>query len=373
MPVVRVDEPGGGAILLDEQPTDRQPPAVQPRRRWVTRHRTLTALIGLVVLALIMVSGLAIWLSVLNHKLGQIERFDVDLGTDRPPVVAGSEGQDYLLIGVDDGHEVDLEDMLSSGDWRPGVFRSDTIMLAHRTKDGSKMQVVSLPRDSYVDIPGHGRDKINAAFSYGGPDLLGRTVERLSGIRIDHVVVVDFQGFAGITEAVGGVEVYVPHEIVDPRTGQPTWQRGWAHVEGERALLYARTRYGLPRGDFDRVQRQQNLLRGIAKSASHMSMLASPFALTELVDEVTSHLAVDSGLSDKALRSLAWSLRDTRPGDLDFATAPNSGSAMVGAASIVRLNVPEFRAMCRAMEQDRFADYLDAHDVDTLPGPEHVD
>jgi len=378
MPTVRVDDTGGGSAVLDAQltdqePTNRRPPSVEPRRRWVSRHRTLTALICLALLGLVMLAALLVWLSILNHKLSQIERFDVDLGTERPPVIAGAAGENFLLIGVDDGHEVDLEDMLASGDWRPGIFRSDTIMVAHRSGDGSQVQVISLPRDSWVDIPGEGLNKINAAFSYGGPDLLGRTVERVTGLRIDHVVVVDFQGFAGITEAVGGVEVYVPDDIVDPRSGETTWHRGWERVEGERALQYARTRYGLPRGDFDRVQRQQNMLRAIVDGVARTSVVTNPFKLTALVDEVTSHLAVDSGLDNEAVRSLAWSMRDIRPGDLDFATAPNSGSAMVGAASTVQLRIPELRRLCRAMDQDRFGDYLADHEIDTLPGPEHVD
>lgn len=351
-------------------------PAAPPRRRWVSRHKTLSALIGLLVLVLVMLSGLVAWLWMLDGKLDNIQRFELDLGNDRPPATAtggGGQGADFLLIGVDDGHEVDLQDMLSSGTWRPGVFRSDTIMVAHRSDDGSRVQVVSLPRDSYVDIPGVGWNKINAAFSFGGPDLLGRTVERLTGIRIDHVVVVDFQGFADITETVGGVEVYVPDDVVDPRSGETTWQRGWARVEGDRALQYVRTRYGLPRGDFDRIQRQQNLLRAVVRGVGDTSVLTNPFKLTGLVDEVTSHLAVDSGLTNDALRSLAWSMRGVRPGDLDFATAPNSGSAMVDGASIVRLRLPELRRLCAAIENDRYDDFLDRNEVDTLPATERVD
>jgi LCP family protein required for cell wall assembly len=362
---------GDGSLLLDDRVPVRQP-TVPPRHRWVSRHKTLTALIGLLVLGLVMVSGLAVWFSVLNHKLSQIERFEVDLGVDRPTAAAGARGTNFMLIGVDDGHEVDLEDMLTSGQWEPGIFRSDTIMVAHRSGDGSTFQVVSVPRDSYVDIPGRGLDKINAAFSYGGPDLLGRTVERLTGIRIDHVVVVDFQGFAGVTEAVGGVEVFLPDDIVDPRSGETTWHRGWERVEGERALQYVRTRYGLPRGDFDRVQRQQNMLRAIVDGVARTSVVANPFRLTGLVDEVTSHLAVDRDLDNAAVRSLAWSMRNLRPRDLDFATAPSSGTEMVGAASIVRLEIPELRRLFRAMDHDRFADYIEGREIDVLPGPEHV-
>lgn len=348
-------------------------PDEQPRRRWITRHKTLTALIALAGLVLVLVLALLIWLWILNHKLNQVEHFDLDLGTDRPTVSAGGgHGANFLLIGVDDGHEVDLKKMLGSGDWQPGVFRSDTIMVAHRSDDGSKVQVVSLPRDSYVDIPGHGKNKINAAFSFGGPDLLGRTVERLTGVLIDHVVVVDFQGFAGMTEAIGGVDVYVPDDIVDPRSGEVIWDKGWEHVEGDSALAYVRTRYGLPRGDFDRVQRQQNLLRAILKGSSRTSVLTNPFKLTDLVDQVTGHLAVDSGLNNKTLRTLAWSLRGLKPGDLDFATAPNSGSATVDGASIVRLEIPELRKLFAAIDKDQYAEYAANHQLDTLPAPEDV-
>lgn len=359
----------------DEATTDGLRPRDRaPRRRWVSRHKTLTALIGLAALALVMLSSLLAWLWFLDSKLDQIERFELDLGTDRPPAIAGGgQGMNFLLVGVDDGHEVDLKAMLASGAWWPGVFRSDTIMVAHRSADGARVQVVSLPRDSHVDIPGHGTNKINAAFSFGGPDLLGRTVERLAGVRIDHVVVVDFQGLAGITETVGGVEVYVPDEIVDPRSGTTTWQRGWARVEGDRALEYVRARYGLPRGDFDRVQRQQNLLRAILDGVSRTSVVTNPVALTNLVDEITAHLAVDRGLSNKKLRSLAWSLRGLRTGQVDFATAPNSGSATVDGASIVRLRLAEVRRLFAAIDRDRYDGYLARHEIDTLPAAESVD
>jgi LCP family protein required for cell wall assembly len=369
MPSVRARVSRSGTPIVGSPPLGHR-----PRRRWVSRHKTLAALSGLLALVLVLLVGLVGWLWALDNKLDQIARFELDLGDDRPPAVAGGgQGANFLLVGVDDGHEVDLHAMLASGAWRPGVFRSDTIMVAHRSDDGSRVQVVSLPRDSWVDIPGEGHNKINAAFSLGGPDLLGRTVERLTGVRIDHVVVVDFQGFAGITEAVGGAEVYVPDDIVDPRSGETTWPHGWARVAGDRALQYVRTRYGLPRGDFDRVQRQQNLLRAILEGTQRASVLANPIALTDLVDEVTGHLAVDRGLSKKTLRSLAWSLRGLRARHLDFATAPNSGSATVAGASIVRLRIPEVRRLFTAIDQDRYDDYRAGHEIDVLPAVEHVD
>lgn len=367
MPFVQARASAGAAVT----------PAALPQRvprRWVGRHKTMAALIGLVVLVVVLATALVGWLVFLNGKLDQIQRFELDLGNDRPPVTAAAgQGTNFLLVGVDDGKEVDLKAMLASGAWRPGIFRSDTIMVAHRSANGSRVQVVSLPRDSYVDIPGHGTNKINAAFSFGGPDLLGRTVERVTGVRIDHVVVVDFQGLGAITEAVGGVEIYVPDDIVDPRSGDMTWPRGWARVQGDRALEYVRARYGLPRGDFDRVQRQQNLLRAILEGTARTSVVTNPVALTNLVDEVTGHLAVDRGLSNKKLRSLAWSLRGLRAGRVDFATAPNSGSATVDGASIVRLRLPEVRRLFAAIDRDRYDGYLTRHEIDTLPASESVD
>jgi LCP family protein required for cell wall assembly len=339
-------------------------------RHFIKKHKALSIIIGIALLLLIL---LLIWLWILNHKLSQIPRFDVDLGDNRPAATAGTN---FLLVGVDDGKGVDLDKMLK-GDWQSGVFRSDAIMVAHLSEDGSQAQLISIPRDSYVPVEGYpsanGKTKINAAFSYGGPSLLGRTVEDVTGLHIDHIMVADFAGFKGITTAVGGVLVYIPEDIVDPRFNHVFWHKGWQKIEGDQALEYVRARYGLPKGDFDRVQRHQNMMRAIAQSVSSMSVLANPFAVTNLVDEISKNLAVDSSLTQGTMRSLAFGGLNLGPGDVSYATAPYTGTATIsGAGSVVTLDLKGVRELFSAVGNDDFASYAADHKVEVLPDERSV-
>ena len=222
-----------------------------------------------------------------------------------------ADSVNFLLVGVDDGHGTDLREMLESGDWTPGVFRSDTIMVLHLNEDRSAAQLVSIPRDSYVPIEGHGTTKINASFSYGGPDLLAKTVEDYTGIYLDHIAVIDLDGFAGVTKAIGGVDVYVPQTVTNTITDD-SWTKGTHHLEGDEALRYVRQRYGLPGGDFDRIQRQQNFLRSVLDKVVSNGVLANPFKLTSLVRELSSLLVVDDEFSAGTMRSMALSSRGLR-------------------------------------------------------------
>jgi len=336
-------------------------------RQFVRKHKALSIIIAIALLLLLI---LLIWLWILNQKLAQVPRFDVDLGDDRPP---SSLGTNILLVGVDDGQGVDLDEMLE-GDWQPGVFRSDAIMMVHLSEDGSKAQVVSIPRDSYVPIEGYGRNKINAAFSFGGPSLLARTVEDVTDLYIDHVAVVDFAGFEGITKALDGVMVYIPQDVVDSRSGQVVWKAGWQELEGRPALMYVRARYGLPQGDFDRVQRHQNMMRAVSIRTASMSLLANPFAVTDLVDEIAGNLAVDSTLTLGRMRSLAFDALDLGPADVSYATAPYSGTATIsGAGSVVLLELKQVKALFGAIGQDDFAGYATDHPLEVLPDERSVD
>jgi LCP family protein required for cell wall assembly len=335
-------------------------------RRFIRKHKALSIIIAIALFLLIL---LLIWLWILNHKLNGIPRFDVDLGDNRP---AATDGTNILLVGVDDGKGVDLDKMLE-GDWQPGVFRSDAIMVVHLSEDGGEAQLVSIPRDSYVPVEGYGKTKINAAFSFGGPSLLGRTVEDVTGLHIDHIAVADFEGFKGITSAIGGVLVYVPQDIVDPRFDTVFWKKGWQKVEGDQALEYVRARYGLPKGDFDRVQRHQNMMRAITQSVNDMSVLANPFAVTDLVDEIASHLAVDSSLTSGVMRSLAFDGLNLSSSDMSYATAPYTGTATIaGAGSVVTLDGKQVRALFRAIGNDDFASYAADHQLEVLPDERSV-
>lgn len=350
-------------------------------RRWIDENPALATIVGLVLLLLLVILLWLLWLWLHLHRA---PGFDVDLGDNRPPFLGG---ENILLVGLDcdeaapasnalrtcseNNGKIDLS-TIDSADFGATGVRSDVIMVLHVSEDGQHAQVISIPRDSYVKVDGHGRTKINAAFSYGGPNLLGRTVEQNFKLHLTHIAVVDFDGFRGITDALGGVQVYVPETLSTSTTHTDTWTKGWHTLKGEEALAYVRTRYGLPRGDFDRVQRHQNFLRAVVQRTRDMSVLANPIKLTRLVDEVTSHLALDDDFSDTEVMKLT--LAGLRMGldDMSFATIPYEGAAMVGDQSVVLLRQQEALDLFAALQRDKFLSYVADHQVEGLPGETKV-
>ena len=241
-------------------------------------------------------------------------------------------------------------------------------MVLHVSGDRKSAQLVSIPRDSFVDVPALGRTKINASFSDGGPEELAEVVESLSDLRIDHAVVIDFDHLAGMTTAMGGIDVVQPEAVTDPRNGY-TWQKGPLHLEGEQAVWYVRQRYGMPRGDFDRIQRQQNVLRAMLDKTVSAGTLANPLRITSLVTELASFVAVDDGFTSSEMRSLAISSRGIRPATMRFVTVPVTGTPTIDGASVVTLDLEQTRDLFDAVESDRFEDWYqkNSQSIDQLP------
>lgn len=330
----------------------------------VRRHKALSVIVLVALLLLAIILG---WLWWLNTKLGDIDRFPLDVGGDRPAKVGDAEN--ILLIGVDDpAGQGGLFEDLASGTWEPGRFRSDAIMVLHISGDRRSAQLVSIPRDSFVDVPDAGRTKINAAFSYGGPAELAQVVESLSDVHIDHAVVIDFQHLGEMTTALGGVDVVVPETVTDPQSGI-TWQKGPVHLEGDLAVRYVRQRYALPRGDFDRIQRQQNVLRAMLDKVASAGTLANPVKITHLVTELARFVAVDEGFTPSEMRSLAISSRGIRPATMRFVTVPVTGTPTIDGASVVTLDLEKTSELFDAVEKDRFEDWYqdNSETVDELP------
>ena len=360
--------------MTDQQPS--RPAETRPtaQRGWVRRHKLLT---GLLVLALLVGGfvGGSYW--YVDDRLADIPRFEYDHDREGAPERVETEAVNILLLGADDpdgpATGPTLEELLDAGDWSAGAFRSDTTMVLHIEADRERAQLISIPRDSYVPIPGHGEDKINAAFSYGGPQLAAETVEDLTGVYLDHIVIVSFQGFVGITEVIGGVDVYVAETVHDSASGK-TWEEGEHHIEGEEALLYVRQRCGLDEGDFDRVQRQQNFLRAVLAKVASTGTLANPYRVAQLLGELDELLAVDDGFTNGEMRDLATSSRGLRADDVAFATAPylGTGTSPTGA-SIVLLDRAATRALFAAVAHDEYARWAETHEIEELPGPTQVD
>ena len=310
----------------------------------------------LLVLVLIAAGGI---FAVVQHFGNQVGRYpnvfaQIDPST-RPP---DSPDQTYLLVGTDTrSPDPTTGGEATAPDFVFGAQRSDVIMLATVAADGQSASVVSIPRDSWVDIPGHGMNKINAAYSFGGPTLLVETIEALTRIHVDHFAVIDFAGFAAMTDAAGGIDVNVGQQTT---FGGITVPAGPQHLNGQQALAYVRERKSLPGGDFDRVRRQQNALRSLITSTYRNGTLQSPTGAYDLVNTITRYMGVDDSLSNTDLATTAFGLRDLRPGDVDFLTAPVAGTGDENGASVVYLNTTEANDLWFAINSDQVQQWVAA-------------
>jgi LCP family protein required for cell wall assembly len=243
----------------------------------------------------------------------------------------------YLIVGSDSRENLPDELEGSFGDF--GGARADTIILAQVAN--GRRQLLSIPRDLRVDIPGHGVNKVNAAYAFGGPNLLVETVAQATGIRANHYLEVEFGGFAGIVDALGGIELDFPYPARDLKSGLNA-PAGSGTVNGATALAYVRSRsYEENRdgswvstggGDIARAERQREVLIRIMETASSPStLLRSPMIITA----VGSNLSADSDVNLFILARTAWGMRFA--GATDAATLPVTGSTEGGVAYLVEV------------------------------------
>ncbi|GAA4112763.1 hypothetical protein GCM10022415_07710 [Knoellia locipacati] len=254
-------------------------------------------------------------------------------------------GQNYLIIG---------------SDARPGetASRSDVIVLVHVPEDKKAVQLIHFPRDLYVQIPGRKKDKINAAYAYGGAPLLVSTLQNLLGVKIDHVAKTDFEGFRNMTNAVGGVRVYAEEASGE---GRMAVREGWNDLDGEQALAFVRERKTLSEGDISRGRRQQAFIKALMIKTLTPATIANPVRLTKFVDAATSNLVVDKALDVGQMRSEAISLRNIRSSDIVFITAPFSGYGTApDGGSIDIVDEAGMAALGKALRTDTMDDYADA-------------
>ncbi len=349
------------------------------KRNFFRRHLALTSLLVIFVL-LVGSAGSFVW--YLNHQLGNIKTFPsagitARTNSNGDTIPDEKTALNILMLGSDDGNNVQtVADDLADGTWTPGLHRSDTIILVHLPADRKSAQIISIPRDSWVPVPTFpgdigGEAKINAAFSWGGPALAVRTIQDFTGLHIDHVAMIDWNGFKGLTDALGGVRVYIPQTFTD-YTQHVTWHQGWQTLDGETALQYVRTRHGLANGDFGRIERQQNFLRTIMNSLLSSSTFLNPIRLTHVVSTIAGFLQVDDGWSTSEIRSLAFSSRGLRASNVQFTTAPFGSYDTVAGQSIVRLDPVKSRNLFNQFDHGDISPYLRANPGSALPGSQAV-
>lgn len=263
----------------------------------------------------------------------------------RPDVDTAAEGAlNFVLLGSDS------RDTAASGNGR-----SDTIIVAHLNKERDKAYLISFPRDMYVNVPGYGKNKINAAFAFGGPALTVSTLEDLTGARMDSVVLVDFEGFVQLTEDLGGVTVSNDNAFSAHGFDYP---KGEITVSGEEALWFVRERKSLPDGDLDRAANQRKVVQAIVSKGLSAEVVRDPAKFTGFLAGLAKHLVVDESLSDADIRSTAVSLRlDAR--DITSLQAPISGfSTTPDGQSVDVVDEAKMKALGAAIRTDQLERYL---------------
>jgi LCP family protein required for cell wall assembly len=298
--------PGGG------------PPAAPPRRRRRWRIRRILA----IVLVLLLVGAVVTWFSMDSalHRVNALGDY-----TGRP---AQGAGTNWVIVGSDSRQGLTNAQaaQLHTGDAAAvSGGRTDTIMVVHLPDNSTKPTLVSLLRDSWVNIPGHGNNKINAAYAFGGPALLVQTVEQATGLRIDHYAEIGLGGFANVVDDVGGVNMCLPQAVRDSYAGIDL-PAGCQNLNGANALGYVRSRYAFATSDFARTQHQREFLGALANKIVSPGVLLNPFALFPVLYDLPGNLTVDNGDHLQDLIGLGWSMRGIGNGNLTTTAVPIGGS-----------------------------------------------
>jgi LCP family protein required for cell wall assembly len=281
----------------------RRPARPRPVR---TRPRRGKRLRGALVVLLLLVAGFAAYV---DTTLARVAALPSDSA-------ASSEGANWLIVGSDSRANLTPEQRAEYATGDPESELTDTIMLLHTGSGPTTL--VSLPRDSMVDIPGHGRHKINSAYGRGGgaddggPELLVRTVEGATGLHIDHYVEIGFLGIVSVVDAVGGVEMCVPEAIEDPKAALDI-EEGCQTLDQATALGYVRTR-ATASSDFGRVERQRAFISALLDKATSPATLLNPFRIVPLTTGLSNSIAVDEGDHVWHLAQLGLAMRGLSEG-----------------------------------------------------------
>jgi LCP family protein required for cell wall assembly len=262
------------------------------------------------VLALVIVLLLAGSVATYFYLNGKLTRSNILVDYAGRP--AAGVGTNWLIAGSDSRQGLTRQQELQYSTGRldaSGFGRSDTIMVLHIPAAGGRPVLVSIPRDSYVNVPGHGMNKINAAFSYGGPALLAETVQSATGLHINHFMDIGFGGFVNVVNAVGGVRMCLPAPIHDQASGL-NLNQGCQVLSGGQALSWVRDRHSFATSDLQREQDQRLFLSALLKKLTSMSVILNPFESLPAASGVASNLTVDQAAQLYQLWSLAQALRD---------------------------------------------------------------
>ncbi|HEX4017088.1 MAG TPA: LCP family protein [Frankiaceae bacterium] len=335
--------PEGADAVVNVSARSVLPPELDPRGPRVPKRRGRPPALRMINVIAIATSVIILIVSVGGYVVeqwfnGSIARVHLNLGKNRP-AGAPTGSENWLLVGTDNSAPGEYGD-------RAGE-RSDTTILTHLDADGTTTNV-SFPRDTLVTIPAYTdssgvahpsrKDKFNTAISLGGPSLLVRTVEQMTGIRVDHYVSVNLDGFKKISDAINGVSICIlpsTYKETGPDGGTITnindgfsgfhGKVGVQTLVGDQALAFVRQRHGLVNGDIGRIQRQQQFLGSVFRTATSNRFLFNPDAVLRLLSAIKSALTLDQDTSLTDLEKLGLRLRGLDPGKVTFETIPQRG------------------------------------------------
>jgi LCP family protein required for cell wall assembly len=333
--------------------TQPDPWPAAPSRPVGPRHRRrrfrLGIIIGVAAVVVLAVAATAIYLINIDRSVTR----NITRGIDLPSETASPGGAptaepetgtlNYVLLGSD-SRDPDNE----------GNGRSDSIMVVHLNAKRNKAYIISFPRDMYVAIPGYGHNKINSAYSFGGAPLIVRTLQDLTGVKMDHVVVIDFDGFIQLTDDLGGVTVI--NKTAFSSHGYD-YAKGKITIQGHRALWFVRERHSLPGGDLERAENQRNVIKAIVEKGLSAGVISDPAKFTTFLGNVAKHLTVDNSLSDSEIRSTAFSLRLSAK-NIILMQAPLSGFRMIGGQSVDQVDTVKMAELNAALKKDDLAAYV---------------
>ncbi len=328
-------------------PSSPGPPEAEPAASPAKRRRVLPIVLASVAATLVAVLAVAaIFVSQVERSLTQnLDRQDL-MPTDSPSAAhptkeeAAADALNFVVMGYD-GRDASVD---STG----------SLMILHLNAKRDQAYFISFPRDMWVSIPGHGNNKLNAAYGFGGHKLTVSTLEKLTDTRMDHAVLIDFQGFARLTDEVGGVTVYNNTAFSSHGFNYP---RGNITLSGERALYFVGERQALPRGDFDRAMNERNVVRAIIAKTLSTKIITDPGRLVSVGSGAAEHLTVDKGLANSKVRSIALSLRLTDK-DVQLMKAPVSGKTTRKGQRVDVVDSAKLAELRTALREDRVHEYL---------------
>lgn len=268
--------------------------------------------------------------------------------------VVKGPGKNILLLGSDTRSGSEAAQVSGS--------RADSIMLMHIPADGKGVYLVSIMRDTWVNIPGYGAAKINAALNYGGISLQVATVENLLGIKIDHVAEIEFEGFKALVNSVGGVDVQVPFNF---DINIWSFKQGVQHMDGGAALAFVRARYQFADGDYQRVRNQRAFLRGLYNTMKSKGALDNVASFQSAVESIAGYMRVDSGLNAAQIAQIAAPVLTSGDTTMRMTTLPNAGPGWsYDGQSIVIVNQAANANLSYALQHDSMDQFMATYGQD---------